>query len=115
MNSFKKAAIESVDSMAELYKSIADEIWENPELSFKEYKAAGLYCKVLRDNGFAVTEKLCGIDTAFCGSFGHGCSHNLLGVGSLAAAFAVKEYLQKAATAARSCSLSARLRRVQSR
>ena len=33
--------------MAELYKSIADEIWENPELSFKEYKAAGLYCKVL--------------------------------------------------------------------
>ena len=101
--------------MAELYKSIADEIWENPELSLKEYKATELYCKVLREHGFTVTEKLCGIDTAFCGSFGHGCSHNLLGVGSLAAAFAVKEYLQKAATAARSCSLSARLRRVQSR
>lgn len=131
MNSLKKAAIESVDSMAELYKDIANEIWDNPELSLKEYKAAELYCKVLRDNGFAVTEKLCGIDTAFCGSFGsgkpvigilgeydalsglsqksglthrealvsggsgHGCGHNLLGVGSLAAAFAVKDYLQK--------------------
>lgn len=131
MNSLKKAAIESVDSMAELYKEIANEIWDNPELSLKEYKAAELYCKVLKDHGFAVTEKLCGIDTAFCGSFGsgkpvigilgeydalsglsqksglthrealvpggsgHGCGHNLLGVGSLAAAFAVKDYLQK--------------------
>lgn len=131
MNSFKKAAIESVDSMAELYKDIADEIWDNPELSLKEYKATELYCKVLKEHGFAVTEKLCGIDTAFCGSFGsgkpvigilgeydalsglsqesgvtehtplipdgsgHGCGHNLLGVGSLAAAFAVKDYLQK--------------------
>lgn len=131
MNSLKKAAIESVDSMAELYKEIADKIWDNPELSLKEYKAAELYCKVLKDHGFAVTEKLCGIDTAFCGSFGsgkpvigilgeydalsglsqksglthrealvpggsgHGCGHNLLGVGSLAAAFAVKDYLQK--------------------
>ena len=77
-----------------------------------------------------VHEKLCGIDTAFCGSFGsgrpyigvlgefdalsglsqkaglcekdsvvhdgngHGCGHNLLGVASLAAAFAVKKYLE---------------------
>ena len=49
MNSFKKAAIESVDSMAELYKDIANEIWDNPELSLKEYNAAGIYCKVLRE------------------------------------------------------------------
>lgn len=117
--------------MADLYKSITNEIWNNPELSLKEYKATELYCKVLREHGFTVTEKLCGIDTAFCGSYGsgkpvigilgefdalsslsqesgvtekkplvhdgsgHGCGHNLLGVGSLAAAFAVKEYLQK--------------------
>ena len=37
MTDMKKAAIESVDSMAELCISIADEIWENPELSLKEY------------------------------------------------------------------------------
>ncbi|MCF0137229.1 MAG: amidohydrolase, partial [Oscillospiraceae bacterium] len=72
MTDMKKAAIESVDSMAELCISIADEIWENPELSLKEYKAAELYCKALREQGFEVTEKLCGIDTAFCGSFGSG-------------------------------------------
>lgn len=72
MINHKKAAIESVDSMAQLYKNIADEIWENPELSLKEYKATEIYCKALREQGFEVTEKLCGIDTAFCGSFGSG-------------------------------------------
>lgn len=116
--------------MADFYEKTAGEIWENPELSLKEYKAAALYCRILREHGFDVREKLCGIDTAFCGSFGsgrpyigilgefdalsglsqkagscekdpvvqdgdgHGCGHNLLGVGSLAAAFAVKKYLQ---------------------
>ena len=95
-----------------------------------EYKSAARYCEALRKLGFSVTEKLCGIDTAFSGSFGsgrpvigilgefdalsglsqeagvayekpviaggcgHGCGHNLLGVGSLAAAVAVKRYLE---------------------
>lgn len=126
----KNAAIDSVGSMADFCKKTADEIWDNPELSLKEYKAAALYCKALREHGFEVREKLCGIDTAFCGFFGsgrpyigvlgefdalsglsqkaglcekdpvvhdgngHGCGHNLLGVGSLAAAFAVKKYLE---------------------
>lgn len=125
----KKTAIDSIEPMAEFYENTADEIWANPELSLKEYKAAALYCRILREHGFSVTEKLCGIDTAFCGAFGqgrpyigilgeydalsglsqeagatehrplldggngHGCGHNLLGVGALAAAFAVKKYL----------------------
>ena len=130
MKSLKKAAIESVDSMADLYKNLADKIWESPELSLKEHKATELYISALKDLGFTVTEKLCGIDTAFCGSYGsggpvigilgeydalsglsqkagethetplvsggcgHGCGHNLLGAGSLAAAAAVKRYLE---------------------
>ena len=72
MSEYKKKAIESIDSMAPLFKSIADAVWENPELSLKEYKAAELYCNALREQGFEVTEKLCGIDTAFCGKFGSG-------------------------------------------
>ena len=131
MNSeIKQSAIDSVESMAEFYKEIADDIWENPELSLKEFHAAQLYCEKLRELGFTVTEKLCGIETAFCGSYGsgrpvigilgefdalsglsqkagkpepepvvpggsgHGCGHNLLGAGSLAAAAAVKKYLE---------------------
>ena len=131
MNEQKKKAVASIDEDAALYESIADKIWENPELSLKEHKAAALYCEALRALGFAVTEGLCGIDTAFCGSYGsgrpvigilgeydalsglsqkagetefaplapggagHGCGHNLLGAGSLAAAAAVKRYLEE--------------------
>ena len=131
MNELKRAVLAAVDENAALYEKIAEQIWENPELSLKEYKAAELYCETLRSLGFTVTEKLGGIDTAFCGSFGsgkpvigilgeydalsglsqkagaaeesplvpggagHGCGHNLLGAGSLAAAAAVKDYLEK--------------------
>ena len=131
MDEMKKAALALIDETAELYEDLSDRIWDNPELSLKEYEATALYCGTLRELGFSVTEKLCGIDTAFCGSYGsgkpvigilgeydalsglsqasgrtqpaplvpggsgHGCGHNLLGAGSLAAAAAVKRYLEK--------------------
>ena len=130
MNEEKKTAIAAIDAEAKVFEKLSDEIWENPELSLKEFRAAELYCKTLRSLGFTVEEKLCGIDTAFCGSYGsgrpvigilgefdalsglsqaaglteakplvpassgHGCGHNLLGAGSLAAAWAVKRYLE---------------------
>ena len=126
----KQAAAAYVEKNAAYYEAVADQIWENPELSLKEFKAAALYCEKLRELGFAVTENLCGIKTAFCGSYGsgrpvigilgefdalsglsqqagetepdplipggsgHGCGHNLLGAASLAAAAAVKEFLE---------------------
>ena len=125
----KQRAAAYIDSRAAYYIGIADRIWDNPELSLKEYKSAALYCEKLRELGFTVTEKLGGVETAFCGSFGsgkpvigilgefdalgglsqkageaapdpvvpggagHGCGHNLLGAGSLAAAAAVKDFL----------------------
>ena len=130
-NDLKKAAVETVDAMAEYYEELADCIWDNPELSLKEFHSAALYCDTLRELGFTVEENLCGIKTAFSGSYGsgrpvigilgefdalsglsqkaglaswdpvtpggvgHGCGHNLLGVGSLAAAVAVKHYLEE--------------------
>ena len=131
MNEEKAYALAFIDETAAVYKKIADEIWENPELSLKEFKSAALYCEELEKLGFAVTKGLCGIETAFCGSYGHGapvigilgefdalsslsqaagrtepdalvpggaghgCGHNLLGAGSLAAAAAVKHYLEQ--------------------
>jgi len=127
----KQSAIEFIDANAAVFCQIADAIWDEPELSLKEFSAARTYCQALRRLGFQVTEKLCGIDTAFCGSFGsgrpvigilaeydalsglsqqaggtapqplvpggsgHGCGHNLLGAGSLGAAAAVKDYLER--------------------
>ena len=131
MREDKLKALSVIEEHADLFRGMADEIWENPELSLKEYRAAELYCGKLRELGFTVTENLCNIPTAFCGSFGsgrpvigilgefdalsglsqkagtaepvpvtpdgngHGCGHNLLGVGSLAAACAVKAWLEK--------------------
>ena len=127
----KQAAVDFIEGHAPYFEAIADAIWETPELSLKEFHAAALYCEKLRELGFTVTEKLCGIETAFCGSWGsgkpvigilgeydalsglsqkagatapdpvtpggvgHGCGHNLLGAGSLAAAAAVKAYLEQ--------------------
>ena len=127
----KQAAVDFIEGHAPYFEAIADAIWEKPELSLKEFHAAALYCEKLRELGFTVTEKLCGIETAFCGSWGsgkpvigilgeydalsglsqkagatapdpvtpggvgHGCGHNLLGAGSLAAAAAVKAYLEQ--------------------
>lgn len=127
---FKRAAIDTVDRSKTYYEKMADLIWDKPELSLKEFESAALFCKALQEMGFTVEENLCGIRTAFSGTYGngrpyigilgeydalsglsqkagvaqhdpaisgacgHGCGHNLLGVGSLAATAAVKEYLK---------------------
>ena len=130
MSELKNLALGSVDEKSALFESVANKIWDNPELSLKEFGAAKLYCDTLRAEGFKVEENICGIKTAFSGKFGegkpvigilgefdalsglsqtagaeeyaplvpggsgHGCGHNLLGAGSLAAAVAVKKYLE---------------------
>ena len=129
--SYKKNAISYIDQHAGVFTGVSRAVWENPELSLKEYKAAQCYIDVLRENGFSVETGLGEIETAFLGSFGHGrpvigflgefdalsgmsqeagvpyqkplkeggaghgCGHNMLGAGDLAAAFAVKDYLEK--------------------
>ena len=70
MDESKKTALQAVDEQAGLFTALADKIWDDPELSLKEFMATEIYCDALRKLGFQVTEKLCGIDTAFCGSYG---------------------------------------------
>ena len=131
MNTNKLKVLDYLEKNAGLFTALSDYIWENPELSLKEYRSAAAYIRILKENGFEVKENLGGIGTAFSGSFGrgrpviaflgefdalsgmsqeknsaacsplvpggagHGCGHNLLGAGSLAAAFALKEYLSE--------------------
>lgn len=123
-----------IDQNAKTFCDVSDAIWEYAELSLLEYKSAALYEKVLEEGGFAVEKGICGIETAFKASYGHGkpvigilaeydalaslsqkagqttreelvkggaghgCNHNILGAGSLAAAFAVKHYLEQSKT-----------------
>ncbi len=123
----KSSLYEIIDSHASLLTSLSDQIWEYAELSLLEYKSTAAYVQALKEQGFQVEENLCGIPTAFSGTFGsgspkigilgeydalsglsqqawatehiplqkdgcgQGCGHNLLGVGALGAAIAIKE------------------------
>ena len=131
MEKTKLSALKKIDEKASLFTDVSDKIWEYAELSLKEYKSAALYIGVLKKLGFETEENVCGIKTAFTGSYGsgkpvigilaefdalsglsqvggiceqkeltpggcgHGCGHNMLGAGSLAAAYAVKCWLEE--------------------
>ena len=68
----KQKLYDSVDKNTEKITALSDAIWDFSELSMKEYKSAAYYCDLLEQEGFRVERKLCGIPTAFSGSFGSG-------------------------------------------
>ncbi len=75
MKELKKAIGAYVDAHAQEYIDLANSIWEYAELSLKEYKSAALFIELLKKEGFTVRENLCGIATAFSGSYGAGAPH----------------------------------------
>ena len=72
MNGQKQAALAAIEEKKQLVAGVADQIWEYAELSLQEVQSAALYVRVLRQEGFAVEEGICGIPTAFSASFGTG-------------------------------------------
>ena len=72
MNINKEKAIEYIDGIKDKVLDVSHKIWDYAELSLKEYKSADLYVKVCEEMGFEVKKGICGIDTAFTASFGHG-------------------------------------------
>ncbi len=130
MDERKQAALAAIEEKSELFYQLSDDIWDHPELGFRETYAARRQTETLRALGFEVQEGLGGIPTAFSGRWGHGkpvvafmgefdalsglsqqadtalcrpvqegapghgCGHNLLGAGCIAAAYGIKEYLR---------------------
>lgn len=64
--------LKSLDSKAEFYGKIANQIWSNPELGYLETESSSLLQKTLRDAGFKVTAGVAEIPTAFVAEFGSG-------------------------------------------
>lgn len=127
----KKELYNFIDENESVFEELADKIWDNPELSLKEYRSAETYKELLTKLGFKVESGIAGVETAFSGTYGsgkpvigilgefdalsglsqkafatekcelvpdgcgHGCGHNLLGAGSLSAAYAIKKYLEE--------------------
>lgn len=61
-----------IEEKAPVITGLSDRIWEYAELYMLEYKSTAAYLQILREEGFRVEENLCGIPTAFSGSFGSG-------------------------------------------
>lgn len=54
------------------FKQLSDKLWEYAEPGMREYKSARVYAEFLKNEGFTVNEKICGMDTAFEGVYGSG-------------------------------------------
>ncbi len=111
------------------FTQMADFIWENPEVAYKEFKSSKYQADYLEGQGFKIKWDIGGINTAFiaewgsgkpvigfigefdalaslsqnvqttqspveAGGAGHGCGHNLLGTGAVAAAVAIRYWLE---------------------
>lgn len=61
-----------IEEKAPILTDLSDKIWAYAELSMMEYKSTAAYVALLKEQGFHVEENLCGIPTAFSGSFGSG-------------------------------------------
>jgi len=68
----KQLLYAAVENKAALLTSLSDRIWEYAELSMEEFRSAESYIALLKQEGFTVEEKLCGMPTAFLGKFGTG-------------------------------------------
>lgn len=96
---------------------IAHDIFCHPELAYKEIYSSKRLAAFLENQGFQITWKTAGIDTAFTAiwgngsprlgflaeydalpEIGHACGHNLLGTGVCAAACALKNDMETSKT-----------------
>ena len=68
------------DAVAEKADVVLDanrKVWEYAELSHSEFQSAALLVNILKDEGFALTEGLVGVPTAFKAVYGSG--HPVIG------------------------------------
>lgn len=68
----KAAIFHWVDSNVSGMNKLGLEIWNTPELSFREFKTSRAVMQYLRENGFAVQENAAGMPTAFETTYGSG-------------------------------------------
>lgn len=109
INRLKEQVSKQVDVNAAQLGELALKIHANPEIAFKEVKAADWLTAYLEENGFSVERGICQLPTAFRASYGrgkptvgligeydalpgvgHGCGHNLIGTAAAGAGVAAK-------------------------
>lgn len=64
--------LNTIDLKKDELIKLADTIWENPEIAFKEYKSMAALTDYLKANEFTIEDNIGGIPTAFIASYGSG-------------------------------------------
>ena len=111
----KEMVIGEVDAHQSELIELSLMIHQNPEVAFKEVKAAAWLTEYLEGKGFKVERGICQLATAFKGSYGtgkpavallaeydalpkigHGCGHNIIGTTAVGAAVAARKAVDAA-------------------
>jgi aminobenzoyl-glutamate utilization protein B len=66
-------AFKTIDMYRNDLIKLSQDMWENPEGAYKEYKASNWCANFLRENGFDVEIGVAGVSTAIKASWGKGC------------------------------------------
>ena len=110
----KDLVAKGVDAQQQSLTELSLRLHANPELGFKETKAAGWLTEYLAQNGFSIESGICGLATAFRGGYGgggpvvailaeydalpelgHACGHNLIAASAIGAAIACKPLISQ--------------------
>lgn len=67
-----KDILEDLDSKADAYGAIAQNIWELAEMGYQEVESSALLAKTLEDAGFSIKKGVADIPTAFVAEYGSG-------------------------------------------
>ena len=115
---FKQRVMDRVEALHDELVAMADEIHADPELSFKEFRAAARLGGRLEQAGFGLQRGVAGLETAFVATLdgmaggptvaflaeydalpelGHACGHNLIGTAAVAAGLAMAAVLPELA------------------
>lgn len=105
----KTAIAKEIDKLTPQLGALSQKIHDNPETAMQEKQAAAWLVEFLKGKGFKVTKGIAGLPTAFRADYGkgkpviaflaeydalpkigHGCGHNLIATGAVAAGTAAK-------------------------
>lgn len=68
----KQRALDIITEKASELTDLSDQLWDHPEIKYKEFFASGLLSDYLEQNGFRVSRMAAGIPTAFVAEYGEG-------------------------------------------
>ncbi|MFN2236752.1 MAG: amidohydrolase, partial [Anaerolineales bacterium] len=55
-----------------VFTAMSDQIWQNPEVAYQEFKSSRIQADYLEEEGFSITWNVGGLNTAFVAEWGEG-------------------------------------------